>query len=79
MSTPVTLQEYLQPSRFIDSQQAGIVALAATLTGGVQSDVEQAVALYYWARDQVRYNPYALSGEPDAFLASTTLAAREGW
>ncbi|MDX1735038.1 MAG: transglutaminase family protein, partial [Halioglobus sp.] len=79
MSTPDNLQQYLNPSRFIDSRHPDVVEQAGALTDGLANDLDRAVALYYWTRDAVRYNPYAVSSEPGAFLASATLRAREGW
>lgn len=79
MSTPNTSHKYILPSRFIDSQQKDILSQAQILTAGVPDNLGKAIALYYWVRDEIRYNPYALSSEPDAFLASTTLHAGEGW
>lgn len=73
------MQQYLRSSRFIDCQQAEIRSRSESLTRGLSSDRDKSVALYYWARDAIRYNPYALSSEPDAFLASATLQAGEGW
>ena len=69
----------LAPSRFIDSEHPAVVALATSLTDAAAGDVANAVSLYYWVRDQVRYNPYLVDTSPDAYLASVTLAAGEGW
>ncbi len=69
----------LAPSRFIDSDHPAVVALATSLTDVAAGEVANAVSLYYWVRDQVRYNPYLVSTSPDAYLASATLAAGEGW
>jgi transglutaminase-like putative cysteine protease len=79
MITPTAAAEYLQASQFIDSEHPDIVRLAQTIAGPGVDDLEKAVALYYWVRDDVRYNPYCLTPDPHAFLASSTLAAREGW
>lgn len=79
MNNPGDLALYRQPSRFIDSDNAAIIELADSLTNPANSDIDNAVALYYWTRDQVRYNPYALSPDAGAFFASTTLQAGEGW
>jgi transglutaminase-like putative cysteine protease len=70
---------YLQPSRFINSDHPDIVALAAELVEPSGQDIDNAVTLYYWVRDKIRYNPYILDPDPHSFLASTTLAASEGW
>ena len=71
--------ECLAPSRFIDSDHPAVVELAASLTDSAAGDIASAVRLYYWVRDRVRYNPYLVSTSPDDYLASTTLAAGEGW
>jgi transglutaminase-like putative cysteine protease len=37
------------------------------------------VALYYWVRDEIRYNPYGVALTPETLAASHTLAVREAW
>lgn len=73
------LSTCLQPSRFINSDHPDIVAKVKALTKSDAPQLDNAVALYYWARDSIRYNPYALDTDPGGYLASTTLAAGEGW
>ena len=73
------LEDYLQPSQFIDSDHPAVVELAQSLTTPGASDRENAVKLYYWARDQVRYNPYSVGVNTQDYLASRTLAHGEGW
>ena len=79
MTENENLAPYLRPSRFIDSDQPDIASLAADVAGPEGSALEKAVRLYYWVRDEIRYNPYILDPDPNSFLASTTLAAGEGW
>lgn len=79
MSMPPSVEDCLQPSRCIDSDHPAIVAYAAALTDPRNSDQDNAVALYYRVRDGIRYNPYAVADTVEAFLASTTLQAGEGW
>ncbi len=79
MNTTADLAHYLQPSRFIDSEHPDIVRLTLALIDTGATDVDNAVTLYYWVRDGIRYNPYVLSPDPQEFLASSALAAREGW
>jgi transglutaminase-like putative cysteine protease len=79
MSIPHTLKDYLQPSQCIDSGHPAIVELAQSLIDTEQGDLENAVTLYYWVRDEIRYNPYALGITVESFLASTTLQAGESW
>ena len=51
---------YLTPGPCIDSDHPSIVALAERLTDSGASQRENAIALYYWVRDEIRYNPYGL-------------------
>lgn len=79
MNMPSNLADYLRPSQFIDSDHPLISEQMTALTDASATELENAVTLYYWVRDQIRYNPYLLNPEPEGFKASATLAAREGW
>lgn len=72
-------QNYLPPGPCIDSDHPQVVTLAASLTRTHSNEIDNAVALYYWVRDAIRYNPYALDTTRDALRASATLAAGEAW
>ncbi|MEE4144626.1 MAG: transglutaminase family protein [Halieaceae bacterium] len=72
-------EQCLAPGRFIDSAHPSVVALATSLSDPAAGEVANAVSLYYWVRDQVRYNPYLVDTSADAYLASVTLAQGEGW
>jgi len=79
VSIPLPLKDYLQPSQCIDSHHPEIVALAQSLIDTEQSDLQNAVTLFYWVRDEIRYNPYGLITAVESFLASNTLQAGESW
>jgi transglutaminase-like putative cysteine protease len=72
--------EYLQPTRFIDSDSAAIQAFVAEAAVGATAAVDRAVALFYAVRDGVRYD---LLGEldlaPKRFVASAVLERRAGF
>jgi transglutaminase-like putative cysteine protease len=72
-------EECLLPSRFIDSGHPEVEKRATSLVNTDSTPRENALSLYYWTRDQIRYNPYAVGTEPDDFLASTTLRSGQGW
>ena len=73
------MDEYLQPGRFIDSDHPELIAFAER-NRGVSADLrEQAVSLYYAVRDQVRYNPYTFSRDPQTLKASHALSAGESY
>lgn len=74
-----TPEECLHPGIFIDSDHPAIKAYVDTATAGLDGDLAKAVALYYRVRDDYRYNPYLVATTPDAYKASVTLAAGEGW
>lgn len=73
------LTEYLEPTRFIDSNHPAIQAFAAETKRGESTDAEQAVALYLAVRDGIRYDPYRIDLGPDALRASETLALGYGF
>ena len=76
---PASLSDYRQPSRCVDSAHPAIVELAQSLLDPQQSDEAKAVTLYYWVRDQIRYNPYGIATNVEAYRASATLNAGESW
>ena len=79
MTDTPTIAQCRLPSRFVDSDHPEVVRCARTLTNPERSPQENAVALFYWVRDAIRYNPYGLSPAPEAFMASSTLKAGEAW
>jgi len=73
------LQQYLTPTRYLDSNHPEIQRYALETVNQASSDQDKAVALYYAVRDHFRYNPYALMNGDDTFVASNVLAAEEGF
>lgn len=79
MTTPEELHFYRQPGRHVDSDHAGIVALAGKTTAGIDADRERAVALYYAVRDDFRYDPYLVKPEASCFTASGVVETGRGF
>ena len=73
------MDEYLQPGRFIDSDHPEVSAFAGCHRGASVDPREQAISLYYAVRDQVRYNPYTFSRDPQTLKASHALSAGESY
>lgn len=73
------LAEYLQPSAFINSDAPSIVDAAQANTTLGNSDTENAISLYYFVRDAIRYNAYSAAVSPESLKATATLAAGESW
>jgi len=53
------MEEYLGCTDIIDCDAEAIRVKAQSLTRGLETDREKAVAFYYFVRDAIRYNPYA--------------------
>lgn len=61
-----------RPNRFVDSDHPAIVAYARGIAGDLPPR-EAAVALFYAVRDGLRYNPWRVRLEPEAYVASDVL------
>ena len=73
------MDQYLQASQFIDSDHPAVIAFAER-SRGTQADLrEQAVSLYYAVRDEVRYNPYVFSRDPQTLKASHAVVSGESY
>jgi len=74
------LEIYLQPTKFLDFNKNKVKDIALKVTKGLESDKEKAIALFYWVRDQLRYNMYTyLPKNPTNLKASTTLRRGNGF
>ncbi|PTQ73929.1 transglutaminase family protein [Pseudomonas sp. GV071] len=73
------MREYLAPGRFIDSDHPRVVEFAQDNRGQSTELRDQAVSLYYAVRDQIRYNPYSFSRDPDTLKGSAALHAGESY
>ena len=69
----------LLPGPVVDSDHPDVVELSRSLVAGRDGDIDKAVSLYYWSRDQIRYNPYNLELSVEGLSASRTLTTGEGW
>jgi len=72
-------EECLGSDPCVDSDHPEIVKLAASVTDRQATPLDNARALYYWVRDEIRYNAYALDISIRGLRASTTVALGEGW
>lgn len=73
------MQYRLNPTRYINSDDPHVQNFARTACIGAKTHTEKAVRLYYAVRDGIRYNPYAISLDPDAYRASFVLERKEGF
>lgn len=74
------LEEYLQPTEFLDFNKKKLREKAIEITNGLNTDKEKAIALFYWVRDQIKYNAFSYYPKVKANLkASVTLRRKNGF
>ena len=73
------LDLYLRPTFAIDSNSEVIEEKAALLTEKCNSQKEKAKELFYFVRDELKYNPYLALGSIEDYRASKTLQRGEGF
>ena len=73
------MQEYLQPTEFLDFDQKSVREFAETNTIGAKNETEKAVKLYYAVRDGFQYNPYILDLRREGLKASDLLTRKRGY
>ena len=73
------LEEYLKPTPAIDCGTRSIKEKAQELTNRQEKITEKAKSLFYFVRDEIKYNPYSPRYLPEHYRASTILDRREGY
>lgn len=73
------MQEFLQPTEFLDYDQTSVREFAEKNTVGAKSDTEKAVTLYYAVRDGFQYNPYIIDLRREGLRASDLLTRTRGY
>lgn len=73
------MNEYLQPTEFLDFNNQPVKDFAEKHTIDANSDTEKAVKLYYAVRDGFQYNPYLLDLRREGLTASNLLTRNRGY
>jgi transglutaminase-like putative cysteine protease len=73
------MREYLNPTDIIDSDNLAIKEKATELIKGQTDIIEKARALFYFVRDEIKYNIYVDKYLAKHFRASNILAKGEGY
>jgi len=73
------LNEYLAPTRTIESDSRPIVEKARQLTASHPRAEDKAVSLFYFVRDQIKYTMYVQITREEDYKATTTLARGNGY
>lgn len=75
------VSQYLESTYFIDSDSTLIQKTALSLIDSTKNNViEKAKTIFYFTRDQIRYDPYtSFSDEREHYRASYILKRKKGW
>jgi transglutaminase-like putative cysteine protease len=73
------IEMYLRPSPTIDSDNESIRQKSADLTKGKEMAEDKAKSLFYWVRDNIKYNPLVPVEIFEDYKASKTLERGQGF
>lgn len=71
---PEPTEEYLRPTYYLDFDNPAVATFAAGAIEGASTDREKAIKAFYAVRDAIRYDPYRITDDPEAYRASNVLA-----
>ena len=78
--TQITVDEaWLAPTWFIERDAPEVTAFVERHVGDAQGPLAQAIALFYAVRDQIRYDPYGISYDPESFRAGAIAVTPANW
>ena len=72
-------ENFLKPTPIIDCDHPDILEKSRQLTEGQEDNIEKARSLFYFVRDEIKYNLYATRSLPEHFKASNTLRNKAGY
>ena len=64
---------------FVDSEHPDVIAFAHETIAGARTEGEKAATLFRAVRERLRYDPYAISANPDDYVASKVLRTDRGY
>ena len=73
------MDRYLRPTPTIDCDTESVKEKAQNLTKGQEEVIEKAKSLFYFVRDEIKYNPYVLIDRIEYYRASRILDIGEGF
>ena len=73
------LDRYLKATSIVDCNNPLIIEKAENLCKDKRDDIRKAIALFYFVRDEIKYNIYTKKSSSENFQASTTLLKKEGY
>ena len=79
MAISEDLQEYLEPTEYIESEHPDVIALVESVISPEMTQIEKAIAIYYKVRDGIIYNPYVRDFDRESFKASYILKTKKSF
>ena len=73
------MEKYLGNTPAIDCDNESVKGKAADLTEDQEEVIDRAINLFYFVRDEIKYNPYLLSAHIEDYRASKVLRTGQGW
>jgi transglutaminase-like putative cysteine protease len=73
------MKKYLKPTAAIDSDHPSIKERAHNIIRGKRETTDKAKSLFYWVRDEIKYNPFLVMEALENFRVSRTLERRQGF
>ncbi|MHA1491459.1 MAG: transglutaminase-like domain-containing protein [Promethearchaeota archaeon] len=82
------LKEYLKPTFFINSDSKIVTDLVKKITLNTKTNIEKAISIFYWTRDEIRYDPYnsfsskremSKPSYKEKYKASYIITIKKGW
>ena len=73
------MNEYLQPTYFIDFDSDAVQSFVTRVVGGVDDTRAKALLLFNAVRDELWYDPYSVKLDRDAYRASVILGERTAY
>ena len=73
------MERYLRSTSAIDCDHTLIVEKAESLTVNKRDTIDKAISLFYFVRDEIKYNMYVELHDSEHYRASRTLERKEGF
>ena len=70
---------YLDHTFFIDCDHLSVKSQSTKLTANIEDTKDKAIRIFYFVKDEIRYNIFAPRSTDDCFKASHILASKEGY
>lgn len=73
------MENYLNSTYFIDSDSDIVRNMTLNIIKKAKDQKEIAIKLFYWTRDQIKYDAYSLSSARRRYKASRIIQEEKGW